>query len=69
MQAEQNGGMEAGAEQAAWLEWLCKNICRKARLLAEKPAWLAGKQVSTELVRHFAIPRNIERLPILAAAS
>jgi hypothetical protein len=31
---------------AAWLEWLSKNICRKAGLLVEKPAWLAGKTVS-----------------------
>ncbi|GHV32581.1 hypothetical protein AGMMS4952_23180 [Spirochaetia bacterium] len=41
---------------AAWLEWLCKNICRKAGLVAEKPAWLAGKTVSlvdaSEVVLH-----------------
>jgi hypothetical protein len=29
---------------AAWLEWLCKSICRKAGLLAEQSAWLAGKR-------------------------
>ncbi|GHV34857.1 IS4 family transposase [Spirochaetia bacterium] len=41
---------------AAWLEWLCKNICRKAGLVAEKPDWLAGKTVSlvdaSEVVLH-----------------
>ncbi|GHV87580.1 putative transposase InsL for insertion sequence element IS186A [Spirochaetia bacterium] len=41
---------------AEWLEWLCKTILRQAGLLAEKPAWLAGKVVSlvdaSEVVLH-----------------
>jgi hypothetical protein len=41
---------------ADWLKWLCENICRNAGLLAEQPAWLAGKTVSivdaSEVVLH-----------------
>jgi hypothetical protein len=28
-----------------WLQWLCEHICRKAGLIAEKPAWLKDKNV------------------------
>jgi hypothetical protein len=28
-----------------WLKWLCERFCRQGGLLAEKPPWLAGKQV------------------------
>jgi len=30
---------------AAWLQWLCENICRKAGLIAAKPKWLKKKNV------------------------
>jgi len=28
-----------------WLQWMCKNIYRRAGLLIEKPRWLTGKNV------------------------
>jgi hypothetical protein len=30
---------------AAWLQWLCGNICRRAGLTVEKPKWLRKKNV------------------------
>ena len=30
---------------AAWLQWLCENICRRAGLTVAKPAWLEGRNV------------------------
>ena len=31
---------------AAWLQWMCENICRRAGLTAAKPAWLKNKNVT-----------------------
>jgi hypothetical protein len=31
---------------AAWLQWLCENICRQAGLLAAKPKWLKNRNVN-----------------------
>jgi hypothetical protein len=30
---------------AAWLQWLCENICRRAGLIVTKPKWLKNKNV------------------------
>jgi hypothetical protein len=30
---------------AEWLKWLCENFYRSNGIVAEKPAWLKGKQV------------------------
>jgi len=30
---------------AAWLQWLCENMCRQAGLIVEKPAWLKNRNV------------------------
>jgi hypothetical protein len=30
---------------AAWLKWLCENICRRAGIIAQKPEWLRKKNV------------------------
>jgi len=30
---------------ADWLQWLCEHICRHAGLIADKPAWLKGRNV------------------------
>jgi len=32
-------------KSAAWLQWLCENIYRRAGLLIKKPQWLSGKKV------------------------
>ena len=33
---------------AAWLQWLCENICRRAGLTVEKPKWLKKKEVTRD---------------------
>jgi hypothetical protein len=33
------------SNSAEWLRWLCENLCRESRMLAEKPSWLEGKTV------------------------